>query len=144
MTSLTLYTDGGSRGNPGQAASGYVFYRGDSVIASEGFPLGETTNNVAEYMAVIRAFTWLASNRETVGECSGIDVRMDSLLICQQLKGVYKITKPHLYELFKKARGLIESMGVPVTLTHVLREKNKAADSLVNQALDRGEAVSLE
>ncbi len=144
MNVILIRTDGGSRGNPGPAASGYVIEKDENVIASEGYPLGDTTNNVAEYTAVLRAFTWLASHRESIGDISGIDLRMDSLLVCQQLNGVYKITKPHLQEIYAQIQALMKQFQVPITIKHVYREENTKADWLVNLALDSKMTVSLQ
>ncbi len=133
---LTIFTDGGSRGNPGPAASGVVIYEVNKRIAEIGLVLGITTNNVAEYTAILEGMRWVKANRESVGEIAGINFFMDSLLARQQLTGNFKITKPHLRELSRQIQELVEELGIPVSYTHVPREKNKEADAMVNRALD--------
>ena len=130
---LTIYTDGGARGNPGPAAAGIVIYRGSERLASSGQFLGEhLTNNWAEYEAVIFA---LGKALELELKGSDIDFRLDSLLVVEQLKGNWKIKEPSLKPQAQKARDLMKEFGT-VTFTHIPREKNKEADKLVNEALD--------
>ncbi len=133
---ITIFTDGGSRGNPGPAASGVVILKGEVVIKKIGKTLGITTNNVAEYTAVLEALLWIAEHKEEVGEYEKIDFFMDSLLLCQQLKGVFKIKQPHLRTLMYKIREVENKIATPISYTHIPREKNKEADKMVNLALD--------
>lgn len=133
---IIVYTDGGSRGNPGPAASGVVISQNGNVVKKIGKTLGITTNNVAEYTAVIEGLQWIVENKATLGEYHAIHFYMDSLLLCQQLKGIYKIKQPHLQSLMHKIRQLESEITVPITYTHVRREHNKAADAMVNLALD--------
>ncbi len=130
---ITIYTDGGSRGNPGDAAYGFVVYQDGRKIYSEGKYLGIQTNNYAEYMAVIRSFEWV---KENLGEDTFIDLYCDSLLVASQLTGKFKVKHPSILLLVKKAKGL-ESYFTEVKYTHVLREHNKEADKMVNIALDQ-------
>ncbi|HEX8965002.1 MAG TPA: ribonuclease HI family protein [Patescibacteria group bacterium] len=136
MKVLTIYTDGGSRGNPGPAALGVVIKEGDLTIHKIGKTLGITTNNVAEYSAILEALQWISQNRELIGDISGINFFMDSLLACQQLKGLYRVKQPHLQALMINIRKIELSLRVKITYTHVPREKNKEADAMVNLALD--------
>lgn len=129
---IAIYTDGGSRGNPGDAAYGFVIYKDNGEIYSEGKYLGIQTNNFAEYMAVISAFEWV---RQNLGEDVSIKLYCDSLLVASQLTGKYKVKHPAIKPLVSKAKGL-ESYFTNVEYYHVLREKNKEADAMVNQALD--------
>lgn len=133
---ITIFTDGGSRGNPGPAACGVVITKGESNLIKIGKTLGVTTNNVAEYTAVLEALQWITQHPQEAGEYDGVDFYMDSLLLCQQLKGVFKIKQPHLLSLMHKIRELENKILVPITYTHVRREKNKEADKMVNLALD--------
>lgn len=134
---LTIFTDGGSRGNPGPAAYGFSISNEDGQeIAGVGKYIGTNTNNVAEYSAVSEALQWILDNRESLGEISGIDFFMDSELICRQLNGQYKVKHPVMQSLFHTVQKKIQQLGIPVTFTHVRREKNKRADALVNYALD--------
>ena len=132
-----INTDGGSRGNPGEAAWGFAIFneKGEEMFGS-GQKIGINTNNVAEYMALIEAFRYLASHRELLGNSSGIIARMDSLLVCQQMKGLWKVKHTNMIPLFKQAQEAAQAIGIPVTYQHVPREQNKIADSYVNRALD--------
>lgn len=134
---LVIHTDGGARGNPGPAAVGVVIEeRGaDGVlkrVGSFGRRIGETTNNVAEYTAVIEALEYVQRMGRRV---SRIQCVLDSLLVVNQLNGLYRVKEPHLRELLSRVRLLEQGLGT-VTYSAVPREQNAAADALVNQALD--------
>lgn len=141
MDIITIYTDGGSRGNPGPSAYGFVIKKNEEFLVKKGKTIGITTNNVAEYNGVIEALKWVISHRELIGKFSGIHVSMDSLLLCQQLKRIYRVKQPHLQLLMAKIRELEKEIGVPITYAHVFREKNKEADLQVNLALDGGSTL---
>jgi ribonuclease HI len=132
-----IYCDGGSRGNPGPAASACVIYQGETVVISLSKYLGKNTNNVAEYEAVILAYEWLGENQTIIGELP-INFILDSELVVRQLNGDYKIKKDHLKILFDQIKKA-ESTFSKVTYTHVLRSKNVVADQLVNDQLDSRE-----
>ncbi len=132
---IIIYTDGGSRGNPGDSAYGFVVYKENEKIYSEGRYLGIQTNNYAEYMAVISAFKWA---RERLGEDINIKLYCDSLLVASQLSGKFKVKHPAIKPLVAKAKGL-ESYFQKVEYFHILRDKNKEADAMVNKALDERE-----
>lgn len=123
--------DGGSRGNPGPAASAYVLAdEKGNIIEEKGVYLGEATNNRAEYYALHLALE--AGIRR--GVCA-IEIRSDSLLLVNQFNGKFKIKDAGLFKMM----GEIKSLGAKiskVTLTHVPREKNKLADAAVNKTLD--------
>ncbi len=130
---LTIFTDGGSRGNPGPAAYGYVITDDDKkIVHEEGKTIGVNTNNVAEYSAIVESLRWIEQN----AKASKITYFMDSLLACQQLSGKWKIKNENLRSLFFTIKELERKIGTPVTYSHVRREYNKEADKLVNQALD--------
>lgn len=134
---IYINTDGGSRGNPGEAAWGFaILDESGKELAGVGKRIGINTNNVAEYMAVIEAFNYLLSHRELLDNSSGITVRMDSLLVCQQLNGVWRVKHGNMIPLFEEARRKIQEIAIPVRVIHVPREQNKIADSYVNKALD--------
>jgi ribonuclease HI len=126
-----LWTDGGARGNPGPAAYGYVLEADDgTVLAAHGEAIGEATNNVAEYRALVAGL-------EKAAEL-GIDeleVVSDSELLVKQMRREYKVKNEALRELFLQASGLAGRLG-SVTYTAVRREHNELADRLVNEALD--------
>lgn len=129
---LIIFTDGGARGNPGPAAIGAVIYGQDrEVLAEISEYIGETTNNQAEYRAVIAA---LDKAREL--GASELAFYLDSLLVVEQLNGRYKVKNQDLAPLFIKIHNARLSFK-RVSFAHVPREENKAADRLVNLALDR-------
>jgi ribonuclease HI len=132
-TTLIIYTDGGSRGNPGPSASGFVIYDEKMEILEDGGAyLGITTNNQAEYTAVVLALKAAAKH---AGNDSQIDFRIDSLLVVNQMNGVYKIKNRDLWPIYQEIHELIKNFA-KVTFTHVYRENNKAADAKVNEILD--------
>jgi ribonuclease HI len=123
--------DGGSRGNPGPAAYGAVVRDPQTfeVLAAEGLPIGRATNNVAEYRGLIAG---LEMARD-LDPAAALDVRMDSKLVIEQMAGRWKIKHPDMKPLALQATRL---RPASVTWTWVPREQNKAADALVNRALD--------
>jgi len=128
---LIIFTDGGSRGNPGPAAIGFVVGG-----RKYGEAIGHTTNNVAEYRAVIGA---LKKAKQLLGKTEAkktmLDIRMDSKLIVEQMNGRFKILEPDLQTLFIELWNLRQDFKSS-TFTHIPREENKEADSMVNEALD--------
>ena len=134
MTELTLYCDGGSRDNPGPAAIGAVVYDTTTdrpqLVATVSECIGVTTNNVAEYRALIAGLEAVAHLHAEV-----IHVRADSLLIIKQLRGEWKVKHANMRPLHEEARSLLAAYSV-VDLQHVPRAENIEADTLVNAALD--------
>lgn len=132
---LLLNTDGGSRGNPGPAAYGYVIQditSGAGIILEKcGNYLGITTNNVAEYQGLLAGVKWVVVNHQD----SELLIKMDSLLIVNQVKGLYKVKSPDLFPIFQEVRGLLSQLKL-WSIEHTYREGNSLADSLVNDALD--------
>jgi ribonuclease HI len=128
---LIVEGDGGARGNPGPAAYGALVRDAATgeVLNSEGLTLGVTTNNVAEYSALVAGLEMARA----LDPDAALDVRLDSKLVIEQMAGRWKVKHPAMKPLFAKARLLIP---VVVTWTWVPREQNKAADALVNAALD--------
>jgi len=132
---LKLYTDGGSRGNPGHSAIGYAIYdQSDELIKSEGKYIGVTTNNQAEYKALKTGLKEV----ERLG-ASDVEVFMDSLLVVNQLKGEYKVKNQDLAPIFNEVKEL-SSHFKSIIYTHVPRAINKVADSIVNEVLDSHES----
>jgi ribonuclease HI len=128
----TLYTDGGSRGNPGPAAFAYVLESDDgTVLDSRGEAIGVATNNVAEYRALVAGLALAAETGVTE-----LEVVSDSELLVKQMRGVYRVKNRALQELSLEASRLARKVG-KVTYRAVRREANELADSLVNEALDR-------
>ena len=135
---LIIYTDGGSRGNPGPAAFGYVIKDVDGNILKQcGEAIGKATNNEAEYQAVIAALKKAKQLRgkEKLKQ-THIEVRMDSELAVRQLSGAYKIENEKLQPLFMEIWNLRVELGGNISFVHVPREQNKEADRMVNEALD--------
>lgn len=135
---ITIHTDGGSRGNPGKAATGFVIDIPGHDRISHGEYIGETTNNVAEYTAILQSLqhTVSACNTHQINpkECE-IALFLDSELAQKQLTHVYKIKNPGLKILCQQIWNA-EKPFASVTYTHVKRHLNKDADAMVNQALD--------
>lgn len=127
---LLIFGDGGSRGNPGPAASGFVITDDGRVLEQGGKYIGHTTNNQAEYQAVVLALE--AAKKFKPGE---IEFHLDSLLVVSQLNGVYKIKNQDLKVHFDEIKRLVAQFP-KVSFTHVRREFNKLADAEVNRILD--------
>lgn len=126
-----IYSDGGSRGNPGPSASGFVIMNDrEHVIHEGGMYLGITTNNQAEYHGVR-----LALEKAIEMGVRTVDFRLDSLLVVNQINGIYKIKNRELWPIHERIRELITSFD-RVTFTHVRREFNQLADGMVNKILD--------
>ena len=139
MEKLVIYTDGGARGNPGPAAIGVVIQdEKGNTTKSYGEAIGEATNNEAEYQAVIFALKKikLLFGKEKVKQMA-IEIRMDSELAVEQLSNRYKIQGENLQKRFMEIRNLLIDIGGNASFIHVPRAQNRAADRLVNQALDR-------
>lgn len=125
---LRFAIDGASKGNPGPAGIGVVIMDADGHILEEiSKPLGITTNNVAEYKALLLALT--EAQKRGAGR---VTVQTDSQLLARQIEGRYKISAPHLRELYEQARRLIAQFQ-SFEITHTLREGNTRADALANQ-----------
>lgn len=133
---IKIYTDGGSRGNPGPAAVGFVI-EGLGLDKRYGEYIGEATNNEAEYQAAIIALKKVKQliGSEKAGD-TNIEFFVDSELLAKQLNGEYKVKEKNLQNLFMEIWNLKLDFG-KVIFNHVLREKNKKADKLVNEVLDR-------
>lgn len=137
MRKIIIYTDGGSRGNPGPSALGVVFYneKGDIFKKYSEF-LGNTTNNEAEYKAVIFALKkFKALFGKKITQTSEIEVKSDSELIVRQLNGEYKIMDPGIGNLFLEVWNLRTDFK-KIKFSLISREKNKEADKMVNEELD--------
>jgi ribonuclease HI len=128
----TLFADGGSRGNPGPAASGAVLIDASGETIEEiGAYLGIATNNVAEWTALLLGLE--AAEKRGIRR---LTVRLDSELVVKQLLGEYRVKHEGLQPLYQKARGILRSFE-HVDIAHVRREQNVLADRLVNRVLDQ-------
>lgn len=165
---LRIFTDGGSRGNPGDAGIGGVVYNeAHEVVFEFSKYIGLATNNEAEYEAVKTALDWvqkylqehqaqapvtpqtpitplitnptttsIVTPAPTITPITQIDFFLDSKLVVEQMNKNWKIKEPRMQVLAQSCWKKIAELHIPVSFTHVLREKNKEADLLVNQALD--------
>ena len=128
---LTAYVDGAARGNPGPAAAGVVFVKDGRTVKTLSVPIGNNTNNVAEYCALI-----LALQEALIMGARELDVFTDSELVTKQFNGEYKIKEPSLKALYSLASHLRGGFD-ELKLRHVPREENTLADDAANKALDR-------
>ncbi len=134
---MIIYCDGGSRGNPGPAASAFVATKDDVVISKEGKYLGIETNNFAEYTAVLLATEWLVKQKALqVLQVEQVIFNLDSQLVERQLNGVYKIKSEKLKLIYDQIKLLIIDSSLQVKFQWGYRSKNTLADSLVNETLD--------
>jgi len=127
-----VYADGASRGNPGPAAIGWVIVTSDGIVTEGSERIGDTTNNRAEYEALVRALE--------VADGYGfdtVDVRSDSELLVKQVTGEYDVNDPDLREYRVEVRSLLDRFD-DWSLTHVPREVNERADNLANEAFEHG------
>jgi ribonuclease HI len=131
MGKLTVNVDGGARGNPGPAAIGVVVRNDDGAVVEQvGETIGEATNNVAEYRALLRGIELAAAHGADEVELIG-----DSELIVRQIEGRYKVKHADMKELHAQAKAMLADFG-GWSIRHVKRAENADADKLVNEALD--------
>ena len=130
---LIVYTDGASRGNPGPASYGFTISdEKGKLIYEEGRSIGITTNNVAEYTAVLETLKWI---KENIKKKVQVTLFADSKLVAEQLSGKWKIKNANLKRLFDQIKILELGIG-SIFYAHVRREQNIHADNLANIALD--------
>jgi ribonuclease HI len=133
MGKLTVNVDGGARGNPGPAAIGVVVRNDDGAVVEQvGETIGQATNNVAEYRALLRGIELAAAHGADEVELIG-----DSELIVRQIEGRYKVKHADMKELHAQAKKMLAGFD-SWSIRHVKRAQNADADKLVNQALDNG------
>ncbi len=131
-----IYTDGAARGNPGPAGAGIIIRDADGIIAQKSFYLGHTTNNVAEYSALILGLR----------EAQQLGVRTvflytDSELLAKQIAGVYRVKDKKLKVLYDEIKRLLPAF-LHYRITHIPRVDNRDADRLANEAIDREQGAS--
>ncbi len=133
---LIIHSDGGSRGNPGNAAYGFVFLdeTGDPIF-EDGQYIGVTTNNEAEYQGLVAALETLLSFAR-LQEVEALTIKLDSKLVVEQVLGNWKIKEERLKNYVLQARQLLSQLPFPYQLVHVPRSENKLADAKVNETLD--------
>ncbi len=129
---LIIHTDGASRGNPGPAAYAYVISRQNEEDIEEAGCLGRTTNNQAEYTALVRAL----EHALRLGPQHRLVIHSDSELMVKQMRGEYRVKDPGLKEFYDRASALRDRFEESVKFVHVRRALNSRADALCNEALD--------
>lgn len=136
MKNLFVFTDGGARGNPGEAAVGvFIKDEDNKTILAIGKRIGFSTNNAAEYMAVLEALDFLINRKDGIKN-STINFFLDSELVYSQITGIYKVKNNDLKKLLFEIRKKEAQLETPIAYKHIKREDNKKADNLVNLALD--------
>lgn len=136
--SVSIYTDGGSRGNPGEAAIGFVIQADGEDVYRYGRPIGIQTNNIAEYQAVL--FALKAARKMKV---TSFTLHLDSQLVERQLKGVYQVKSEELRTLYQEVQHELSAFN-HYEIVHIKREYNKTADKLVNMALDQEQCIEMK
>lgn len=132
---VKIFTDGGSRGNPGVAGFGMVVVdEKKQIIFETSKYLGIKTNNEAEYEGLICGLDWLKKNELTVDEA---EFNADSELMVKQMQGIYKVKAINLKDLNKRARELVLLIKSKISFKAILRELNSEADRLANKAMDK-------
>jgi len=127
---IEVYTDGGSRGNPGKAACAFVIYKDGSVLHQESFYLGITTNNQSEYQGLLKSLKYLIENNIV-----DANFYSDSELMVKQINKLYKVKDSEILKIYTEVSSLINKFK-KFHISHVRRESNKLADLLVNKCLD--------
>ncbi len=136
INNIIIHSDGGSRGNPGPSAIGYVIEQNGQKDTEESRCIGLATNNEAEHIAIQEALRYVSDNGSLKAE---VDCFLDSELVVRQLQGIYKIKNERLRAIAENTFKIIQDMknrGFIVRFTSVKREYNARADSMVNKALD--------
>lgn len=136
-----MHTDGGSRGNPGPAGAGvFIYNEKNEIIRKAHLFLGTMTNNEAEYQAVILGLETLKKvfGKDKIKDLP-IEIKLDSELVCKQLRGEYQVKEEKLVPLFMKIWNACVADFHNLSFAHIPREKNAEADKLANKAMDEGE-----
>jgi len=136
---IIIYTDGGSRGNPGPAAAAFILMdTAGNIIEGKAFFIGDTTNNVAEYTGLLKA---LSAAKQAGAKT--IEAFSDSELMVRQINGRYRVKNLKLKELFTKCAALLAEFA-SWRITHIPRDQNKQADAMANRAMNLKKDVTLE
>jgi len=125
---IKVYIDGSSIGNPGKSGIGYLIYQGSELLKKRGVYLGIQSNNFAEYMALIFPLIDVIEQNQ-----KKVKVFSDSKLVCEQIKGNFKVKNKNIYPLFVLAKNLISKLD-SFEITHIDREDNQEADELAKKA----------
>jgi ribonuclease HI len=132
---LKIFCDGGARGNPGPAAAAFVVIDNHKIVFKDSKYLGKTTNNKAEYQAVVMAMQWLVRNKETF-EKRIVHFILDSQLVAKQLAGSFKVKDESLRNFYWTVKDLEKKTELKIFYECVRRSENKLSDSLVNKKLN--------
>lgn len=134
---FSVFTDGGSRGNPGPSGFGVVVVDSNkNIIAKLKKYLGTKTNNEAEYLALVEALRWLNENISNY-PIDSVTFYADSQLMVRQMQGIYKVKSGNIAPLFSEAQKLLSALHLSYQFIDIPREKNSLADSLANEAMDK-------
>jgi ribonuclease HI len=136
---IHAFTDGASRGNPGESGIGILLKdeKGGALTSIFGY-IGTATNNVAEYTALVTCLRMVSKLK-----CTTLIVHSDSELLVRQMQGTYKVKEPRLKEFVQEARGIIVQSGLRCRFIHITRERNKEADQLANRGIDSKHPVRI-
>lgn len=126
---IDIYIDGASKGNPGPSGVGVIICQDEHVLKNISCFIGEATNNVAEYTALIYAL-----EEALLFKADSVSIKTDSQLLHRQVTGAYKIKEPHLVGLFQRVKDLKDALN-SFRIEHIPREKNRGADKLASQAV---------
>jgi len=135
---VAIHCDGGSRGNPGPAASAFTAQAGGKKIKEQKEFIGVSTNNVAEYKSLLMALTWLLEFLQKESKVHSAKIFMDSQLVVRQVTGEYKVKSGNIIPLIAQVKEMEREIKkrVNIDISHVTRGENSRADSLVNEAID--------
>lgn len=129
MSCLEIYIDGASKGNPGHSGVGIVIYRNGQVLKTISSYIGKTTNNIAEYTALIYAL-----EEALLLKATSLKINTDSQLLARQINRVYKVKHEGLVNLYERAVRLLSGFE-KVLVNHIPREENSSADKLATEAI---------
>ena len=129
---LKVFTDGGSKGNPGPSSIGIVFYSDDKKVFEHKESIGIATNNDAEYSALISAMSKVKSQKSNLADIKKVEFYSDSRLMVNQVNGLFKVKNGRIKEYILKIRSLEMEINLPISYSYIPREKNTVADGLVN------------
>lgn len=132
MKQVEIYIDGASKGNPGPSGVGAIICSNGETIKNISAYIGETTNNIAEYTALIYAL-----EEALILKAEELKINSDSQLLCRQIKKIYKVKSPGILPLYQLANRLIASFKT-VSINNIPREDNRGADKLATQAIKKG------
>lgn len=136
MKWLDIYIDGASKGNPGPAGIGIIICRDGRILKNVSDYIGKTTNNFAEYTALIRAL-----EEALIIKAENLKINTDSELLCRQIRREYKVKSPNIIGLYNRAVRLISAFK-EVLINFIPRENNRGADKLATQAVRNGQNVA--